>query len=549
MIAIVEAYKAGLLSFRNFKSNIMAGFIVGIISLPLSMAFAIASGVKPEDGIYTAIISGLVVGIFGGTRVQISGPTGAFVVILAAITAKFGVDGLHVATLMAGIILVLMGLFKIGNAIRFIPYPVIVGFTSGIGVIIFVGQLKYFFGLPVSIPIDAPFYQKILLILRFFTSLDFKTTALSFLSLFIVVTSPRYVKSVPSPLLAMIIATVIQFIGNFQSVATIGSVFGHLPQMLPGFDLPNFDKISLTNLIGPAFTIALLGAIESLLSAAAADSITGTKHNSNQELIGQGLANFLAPLWGGFASTGALARTVTNIRHGGNSPIAAIFNSITLLLIILIFAHYAVYIPFSALAAILFVVAFNMGDIPEFIHVVKKAPWYDVITLMVTFLLTIFTDLIIAVFIGVIISMLFFVLRLVQTSELGGTSVKNIGKVFKSKVTTTLPNEGIIYNIEGPFFFGVAEKFEHALSVTHTDPKFIIFSFKRVPFIDMTGLETFSKILEQYYKRGVRIYLCEANKKVSQKLLKVGILSIVCSNQIFHSLEDVIGFKVDKESR
>lgn len=546
MIAIVEAYKAGLLSFKNLKSNIIAGFIVGIVSLPLSMAFAIASGVKPEDGIYTAIISGLVVGIFGGTRVQISGPTGAFVVILAAITAKFGVEGLHVATLMAGIILVLMGLLKIGNAIKFIPYPVVVGFTSGIGIVIFTGQLKYFFGLPVSIPIDAPFYQKISLILRFFTSLDVKTTALSFFSLFIVVTSPRYIKSVPSPLLAMIIATIVQFIGNFQTIATIGSVFGHLPQALPKFGLPNFDEVSLTNLIGSAFTIALLGAIESLLSATAADSITGTKHNSNKELIGQGLANFLAPLWGGFASTGALARTVTNIRHGGNSPIAAIFNSITLLLIILIFAPYAVYIPFSVLAAILFVVAFNMGDIPEFVHVVKRAPWYDVIALIVTFLLTIFTDLIMAVFIGVIISMLFFVLRLVQTSELGGTNIKNIGKVFKSKVTGTLPGDGIIYNIEGPFFFGVAEKFEHALSVTHTDPKFIIFSFKRVPFIDMTGLETLSKILEQYYKRGVRIYLCEANKKVSQKLSKVGILNIVCSNQIFHSLKDVIGFNVDK---
>ncbi len=541
MIAIVEAYKAGLLSVKNLKPNIISGFIVGVVALPLAMAFAIASGVKPEQGLYTAIIAGFIVGVFGGSRVQISGPTGAFVVILAAITAEYGVSGLQIATMMAGVILLFMGLFKIGNAIKFIPYPVIVGFTSGIGVIIFVGQLKDFFGLPISIPIDASFYQKISILVRSFPDLDFKTTFLSFLSLLIVIFSPKYFKHIPGPLLAMIAATAAQFTFYFQGVATIGSVFGQIPQTLPEFGLPILGGIPFMKLIGPAFTIALLGAIESLLSAAAADSITGTKHNSNSELIGQGLANFLAPLWGGFASTGAIARTVTNIRHGGNSPIAAITHSITLVLTLVILAPYAAYIPFSALAAILFVVAFNMSDIPEFIHVVKRAPWYDGFVLILTFLLTIFADLVIAVGIGVITAMLFLVLRITQTTGVKSNRIQGVDKtILGHQEISPLQEDGIVYHIEGPFFFGVAEKIEHALSITYTDPKFIVFSLKQVPFMDITGLETFSKILEQYQKRGVEVYVCETNKRVVRKLEKFGILNKLASQKNFHSVEEVI---------
>lgn len=536
MIAIIESYKAGLLKFQNWKSNIIAGIIVGIVALPLSMAFAIASGVKPEQGIYTAIIAGLVVGIFGGTRIQISGPTGAFVVILAAITAKYGVSGLQIATLLAGFILCGMGFLKLGNAIKFIPSPVIVGFTSGIATIIFVSQWKDFFGLPVSLPMDAHFHEKFIILVSSFSHFDAKTTILSIISLVILILGSRFIKSIPAPLIAMVFATGVQFLFNFSSVSTIGSVFGEIPQALPKFLFPNFSSINLIELLGPAFTIALLGAIESLLSASVADSLLGTKHNANQELIGQGLANIVAPFFGGFASTGAIARTATNIRNGGNCSIAAIIHSLVLLLIILVFAPYAIYIPLAALAAILFVVAFNMSDIPEFVHIVKHAPWYDIVVLLLTFFLTIFTDLVIAVMIGVIIALLLFVVRIYQTV---GITEQKIPSIEDQNFKNLVASEGIIYAIEGPFFFGVAEKIEQALVITHTDPKFVVFRFINVPFIDMTGLETLTKVIKQYHKRHVKVYICEANKTVSEKLSKISILTMIEGSLIFKSLKDV----------
>lgn len=528
MIAFVEAYKAGLFKLKNWKTNSIAGIIVGIVSLPLAMAFAIASGVKPEQGIYTAIIAGLIVGILGGTKTQISGPTGAFVVILASITAKYGIGGLQIATIMAGVILCVMGALKLGNAIKFIPYPVVVGFTSGIAVIIFISQWKYFFGLPVEIPIDASFLQKFSVLITCLPETDFKTACLALASLLILVIAPRYIKSIPSPLLAMLFATFVQRSFNFESVATIGSVFGDIPQSLPKFVFPSLAQLDWTELVGPAFTIAILGAIESLLSASVADSISGIKHHSNQELIGQGLANITAPFFGGFASTGAIARTVTNIRHGGNSPIAAIVHSIFLILILLILAPYAIYIPLAVLAAILFKVAYDMCDIPEFMHIVRHAPRHDIFVLITTFLLTIFTNLVVAVSIGVMLAILLFIVRTHQSVE-----------VKECVDSTFLPN-GIIYTIEGPFFFGVAEKIEHALAITHTDPQLVIFRLANVPFIDMTGLETFSKIIDQYHKRSVKIYLCEANKKVSQKISRLGILEKVQNKSIFPSLDEVI---------
>lgn len=540
MIALIESYKAGLLSINNFRKNIIAGVIVGIVALPLAMAFAIASGLKPEQGIYTAIISGLIVGIFGGTRSQISGATGAFVVILAGIVANYGFIGLQVTTLLAGFILCGMGVLRLGNAVKFIPYPVIVGFTSGIAMIIFVGQWKDFFGLPISIPNNVSFFEKCKIIILSLPTLDFATTILSSVSLAILIFGPKFIKIIPSPLLAMIFGTLIQSYFMFPSISTIGSVFGDIPQTLPSFNLPNFSKINLSELIGPAFTVALLGAIESLLSAAAADSISGTKHNSNQELIGQGLANIATPLFGGFASTGAIARTITCIRYGGNCIIASITHSVVLILVLLVLAPYAKNIPLAVLSAILFVVAFNMSDIPGFLHIVKNAPWYDIIVLVATFFLTIFTDLVIAVMIGVIIAMLFFIVRTCQTVSINHqkcnqTDIEKLELRFGSKFTS----DGIICTIQGPFFFGVTEKIEHALATTYTDPKFVVFKMLNIPFIDMTGLETLKKIIEQYRKRNIKVYVCEANKTVSHKLLKVGILDLVENSIIFDSIEQV----------
>lgn len=328
MIALHEAYRAGLLHRKYWASNLVSGLVVGVVALPLAMAFAIASGVKPEQGLYTAIVAGLLVSVFGGSRLQIAGPTGAFIVILAAITAKYGVEGLQIATLMAGVMLLLMGVAKMGVVIKFIPAPVIVGFTAGIGVIIWVGQWKDFFGLPKVA--GEHFHEKFWHLIEVLPQLHFATTALAVLSLLLVTLSPkiRGLKRIPGPLLAMVVATALQSIFKFDGVVTIGSAFGGIPQTLPAFVLPAVSPARVIELIGPAFTIAMLGAIESLLSAVVADGMAGTRHDSNQELIGQGIANIAAPLFGGFAATGAIARTATNIRNGGTSPVSGIVHAV-----------------------------------------------------------------------------------------------------------------------------------------------------------------------------------------------------------------------------
>lgn len=539
MLSIVEAYRSGLFHSKNWWPNCVAGLIVGIVALPLAMAFAIAVGVKPEQGLYTAIIAGLVVGIFGGSRVQIAGPTGAFIVILASITAKYGIDGLQIATLLAGFMLLLMGVSKLGSVIKFIPEPVIVGFTSGIGVIIFINEWKDFFGLSVHLPFDAHFHEKLWLLVKSFSHLNFATTALAGLSLFLILMTPKLVKRIPGSLVAMLVVTTLQMVFHFPQVATLGTAFGAIPQHLPNFHLPSFTLKQTLDLIGPAFTIALLGAIESLLSAAVADGMTGTRHNSNQELIGQGLANILAPLFGGFAATGAIARTATNIRNGGNSPLAAIVHAVVLIVILLLLAPLAAHIPLCTLAAILFVVAYNMSDLPHFFHMLKHAPRYDVIVLWVTFLFTIFTNLVVAVNIGVILAMLFFIRRMYHTVHVEEQSIETLRDELVPHGVSQLPEDLLVYTIQGPFFFGTAEKIERALAVTNTDPKIIVFRLKDVPFMDMTGLNTFCELIQRYHKRGVTVYLCEANKKVHRKLTNVGILHWIVEGKIFNSLAEV----------
>ncbi|MBX3709236.1 MAG: STAS domain-containing protein [Gammaproteobacteria bacterium] len=539
MLAIIDAYHTGLLQIRNWYPNIMSGLIVGIVALPLAMAFAIASGVKPEQGIYTAIISAFFVGIFGGSRVQIAGPTGAFIVILAHITAQYGVAGLQIATLLAGFILIMMGLAKLGNAIKFIPDPVIVGFTTGIGFIIFVGEWKDFFGLSPNTSISAHFYQKLASAIYTLPHLNITTTSLAILSLLLVIFSPKVSKRLPGPLVAMVVVITLQMLFHFN-VATIGSTFGGIPRQLPPFHFPTLSIQEMIELAGPAFTIALLGAIESLLSATAADGMSGTHHNSNQELIGQGLANIFAPLFGGFAATGAIARTAANVRNGGNSPISAITHSVFLIFVILILAPLAVYVPLCSLAAILFVVAYNMSDLPHFMHIIKCAPRYDVIVLITTFLLTVFTDLVIAVNIGVILAMLFFIRRMSQSVGIEKqTSDKLHLELSNSEISRSFV-DAAVYTIQGPLFFGAAEKIERALAATHHDPKTIIFRLKNVPFMDMTGLETFNKLIRQYHQRGVKIYLCEANDKVCRKLANVGILQVIDGNRVYHSLQEMM---------
>src|SRR5579872_7215524 len=539
MIVIIEAYRAGLLKFKNWLPNIIAGLVVGIVALPLAMAFAIASGVTPEQGLYTAIISALIVGIFGGSRVQIAGPTGAFIVILASITAQYGIDGLQIATLFAGFILLFMGIIKLGSVIKFIPDPVIVGFTSGIGVIIFVGEWKDFFGLPTHLPLNAHFHLKLVALIKALPTLDIPTTCLALLSLFLVLITSKFIRRIPGPLVAMAVATTLQSVFQFKTVATIGSTFGGISQVLPQFHLPSLQLSAALNLIGPAFTITLLGAIESLLSATAADGMAKTRHHSNQELIGQGLANIFSPLFGGFAATGAIARTATNIRNGGNSPIAAIVHSIFLILVILLLSPLAKDIPLCTLAAILFVVAYNMSDIPHFIHMTKHAPRYDLLVLFTTFFLTIFTNLVVAVNVGVILAMLLFIRRMSQFVSVEKQDHEMLNGELTEK-GLVLPKDTVVYAIQGPFFFGVAEKIEHAFAITHSDPKNIIFRLKDVPFIDITGLQTFSEVIEEFHKRGVTVYLCEANPKVTRKIINIGIARWISGGRIFNTLIEIV---------
>ncbi len=520
MLAITEAYRAGLLKTKNWYPNIIAGIVVGIVALPLAMAFAIASGVKPEQGIYTAIIAAIFVAVFGGSRVQIAGPTAAFIVILANITAKYGIGGLQIATFMAGFILIFMGITKLGSIIKFIPEPVIVGFTTGIAISIFVGQWQNFFTLSVAMPLDAPFLQKIYLLAQALPHLSWLTTGLGCLTILFVILTPRFVKHIPGSLVAMAIVTACVSLFHLSNIPTLASAFGGIPQKLPTFQLPSFSMSDMLQLVGPAFTIALLGAIESLLSAAVADGMANTRHNSNQELIGQGLANLVAPLFGGIAATGAIARTATNIRSGGNSPLAAIIHSLVLIAFILLLAPLLSHVPLCVLSGILFVIAYNIADFPHFFRMVRRAPYYDVIVLLATFALTVFTNIVIAVNIGVILALLFFVRRMYQSVIIEQQHADMIQHEMPltAEQLTALNENLIVYSIQGPFFFGVAEKLEHALAITHTEPKSIVFRFKEVPFMDITGIETFYEIVDNFKKRNVRVYLCEANKRVKRKL-------------------------------
>ncbi|WP_172148321.1 MULTISPECIES: SulP family inorganic anion transporter [Pseudomonas] len=547
MIAVREAWKAGLLGRKHWLNNLVSGVIVGIVALPLAMAFAIASGVKPEQGIYTAIVAGVLVSLFGGSRLQIAGPTGAFIVILASITAEHGIDGLQIATMMAGVMLLLLGITRLGAIIKFIPAPVIVGFTAGIGVIIWVGQWKDFFGLP---KVDGEhFHEKVWHLLQALPDLHPATTLLAILSLGLVLFSTRLpgLKRVPGPLVAMLVVTLIQALFQFEGVATIGSAFGGIPQGLPTLGLPEITLPRVIELIGPAFAIAMLGAIESLLSAVVADGMTGTKHDSNQELIGQGIANLAAPLFGGFAATGAIARTATNIRNGGTSPLAGVMHAVTLLLIILFLAPLASDIPLCALAAILFVVAYNMSELRHFKRMVLRAPRADVAILLITFSLTVFSDLVVAVNIGVILAMLHFMRRMAASVEVQQVVEQELEEELRLGGHTHLPPGVLVYTIEGPLFFAAAENFERALAQTHTDPQMLVIRLNRVPFMDITGLQTLEEVIQQLHKRKIVVKLCEANRKVLAKLDKAGILQEIGAEHYHADFSAALGAYEERE--
>ena len=542
MPALLEAHRAGLLARQHWIPNIVSGVMVAIVALPLAMAFAIASGASPQQGLYTAIVAGFLVSALGGSRLQVAGPTGAFVVILAGVTAKYGVDGLQIATLMAGAILLLLGIARLGTVIKFIPDPVILGFTAGIAVIIFVGQWQYFFGLPA--PAEGHFHEKLWHLLQAFARLHPATSALALASFLLVVYSPRLpgLKRVPGSLVALVVATALQSTLHFEGVATIGSAFGGIPQGLPEFRLPEITAARVIELIGPAFAIAMLGAIESLLSAVVADGMAGTRHDSNQELVGQGIANIAAPLFGGFAATGAIARTATNIRNGATSPLSGMVHAATLLLIVLFLAPLAANVPLAALAAILFVVAWNMSEAKHFLKMVKRAPPADVVILLVTFGLTVFADLVIAVNIGVILATLHFLRRMASAVEVRQATEQELNRELAHEGWPALPPGVLVYTVEGPFFFGAVENFERALAGTHTDPDVLVIRLRWVPFIDITGLQTLEEVIQDLQRRGVRVMLSGANERVHGKLEKAGILDLVGRDNVFKAFGDALVF-------
>ncbi|MBC2768537.1 SulP family inorganic anion transporter [Pusillimonas minor] len=526
MFALLEAYRSGLLDRSHWLPNIVAGVIVGVVALPLAMAFAIASGAKPEQGLYTAIVAGLLVSVFGGSRVQIAGPTGAFIVILSGIVATHGIQGLQIATLMAGVILLLLGVARLGAVIRFIPQPVIVGFTAGIGVIIWVGQWKDFFGLPIT-P-EGHFHQKVLQMLQALPSLSPVATLFGVVSLALLLIIPRVPRfsKIPGPLVALVAMTTLQSVFQFQGVPTIGSVFGELPRGLPTFDWPDITLLRMVELIGPAFAIAMLGAIESLLSAVVADGMSGSRHNSNQELIGQGLANMAAPLFGGFAATGAIARTATNIRNGGNSPLAGIVHCVTLVLIILFLAPYAKNVPLATLAAILFVVAWNMSELPHFVRLVKRAPRADVVILLLTFALTVFADLVVAVNIGVVVAMLHFLRRMADSVTVTRQSSAQLARDFGVAESRVLPGVQV-YSVEGPLFYGASDAFADGFSGHKpVAGETIVIRLGRVPFIDATGLHALEGQVRRMTTVGATVLLAEANVRVGEKIKKMGLPSL-----------------------
>ncbi|MGH8242541.1 MAG: SulP family inorganic anion transporter [Steroidobacteraceae bacterium] len=548
MIAFLEARKAGLFRRGDVWRNVVAGVVVGIVALPLAMAFAIASGAKPEQGLYTAIVAGLATSLLGGTRVQISGPTGAFVAVLAGVTAQYGVAGLQIATLMAGAMLLAMGMLRLGGVIRFIPNPVIVGFTSGIAVIIFVGQWEYFFGLPAAAA-AAHFHEKLWDLVRELPELHMATTGIALLALAIVVAGNRLLERVPglrripAPLLAMLAATAVQAIGQFPGVATIGTEFGGIPRSLPALQWPEIGVTEVLQLVGPAFAIALLGAIESLLTAVVVDGMTGTRHNPNQELIGQGVANVLAPVFGGFAATGAIARTATSVRNGATGPLAGVVHCVFLVLVIVLFAPYASHVPLAALAAILVFVAWTMADVRHFGRLLRRAAPSDRIVLLATFALTVFVDLVVAVNVGVVLAALLFMRRMaesvsVQQEVFGGPEGRGDGS---GQSTAALPPSVLVYRIDGPFFFGAAEKLEATVERAQLHVKTVVIRLGRVPFMDATGTHTLSEIIERFQRRGIRVLLVEIEEQLARALARAGVIALAGAGNVFPDLDAALG--------
>lgn len=523
---------------KDVLKDLLAGIIVGIVAIPLGMAFAIASGVKPEYGLYTTIIAGILIAIAGGSRFQIGGPTGAFIPLLLSVSMVYGYDNLLIAGLLAGVFLLLMGFFRLGGLIKFIPRPVTIGFTSGIAVIIFTGQIAGFLGLK-GIEKHEAFHENMMELFAKIGTFNIFSILTALLGLSVLLVVPRINRKIPVLLVALIVPTLISYFFFPGKTETIGSVFGGIPQNLPPFHVPHVTLDSVIQMIGPAFAIAVLGGIESLLSAVVADGMSGYRHNSNRELIGQGIANIVTPFFGGIPATGAIARTATNIKSGAVSPLSGVFHGITVLLTLLLFAPYASYIPLAAMAPILMIVAWNMSERHEFAAILKMRTG-DSLVLVLTFFLTVFFNLTTAVEIGLLLAMILFVSRMgnqLQIQKAVPDHGRQRGKMMPQSLTggNDCPQLSI-FTIDGPLFFGAAHLFENTLVESiHQKPKVLLLRMGRVPFIDATGQNHLEDMVRHFQRKEGIILISGLKGQPLTVLQKSGLYDLIGGDKHFFS--------------
>lgn len=522
-------------SKKQLFKDIISGIIVAIIALPLSIALAIASGVTPECGLYTAIIAGFFISFFGGSRVQIGGPTAAFVVIIYGIVMEYGLDGLIVATILAGIILIIMGICHFGSLIKYIPYTITTGFTCGIGVTLLVGQLKDFLGLSMG-AVPSEFIEKIKAYAANITTTDLTTVLIGLLAIAIMIVFPRITDKIPGSLVAIIVTTLVVKLAGLP-VNTIGSVYGELSSALPMPQLPNVNFAMIQNLISPAFTIALLAGIESLLSCVVSDGMIGDKHNSNAELVGQGLGNIFSGLFGGIPATGAIARTAANVKNGGRTPIAGIVHSITLLIILLVLMPTAALIPMTTLAAVLIVVAWNMCDWSAFFRLVKKAPKSDIIVLVGTFLLTVIFDLVVAIEVGVVVSALLFMKRMAEVSDIKSWKYIEQPDVTEGEAEKlmSLPKEIRVFEISGPMFFAAADRLAAIDSKKYT--RVIVIRMRSVPAMDANVMRSLNALADRADRKGIQLVFSHVNEQPLSVMKKDGFYERLGSD---HFQQDIV---------
>lgn len=520
----------------------MAGIIVGIVALPLAIAFGIASGVSPEKGIITAIVAGFIISLLGGSKVQIGGPTGAFIVIIYGIIQEYGIDGLMVATLMAGVLLILLGVFKLGTVIKFIPYPIIVGFTSGIAVTIFTTQIADIFGLNFDgEKIPGDFIGKWILYFHHFDTVNWWNFIVSMVSIFIIAITPKFSKKIPGSLVAIIVVTLavyfMKLYGGINCIDTIGDRFS-IKAQLPEAVVPSLNWEAIKNLFPVAITIAVLGAIESLLSATVADGVIGDRHDSNTELVAQGIANVVSPIFGGIPATGAIARTMTNINNGGKTPVSGIIHAIVLFLILLFLMPLAQYIPMACLAGVLVIVSYNMSGWRVFKGLLKN-PKADVVVLLITFFLTVIFDLTVAIEVGLVIACVLFMKRVMETTQISViTDEIDPNKESDLEVHEEhliIPKGVEVYEINGPYFFGIATKFEEVMAELGDRPKIRIIRMRKVPFIDSTGIHNLATLCRMSQKENIHVILSGVNEQVHAALEKSGFYELlgkenICSN-------------------